>query len=160
MQRSQTRAIQTFCFFRASQHHAFAFGVNTVTGHVVQTQYNVLRRNMIGSPFAGDRMLLVDIISARASSWASMSAVREQPSGHHRSRRYMPHKPAGAAGQLTFDQYRFKCRYPDGAESVHGSAVPVRGLTNQISQTTASSRSTIFFAALMVVARPRSSSLP
>src|SRR5690349_10081352 len=26
---------------------------------------------MIGSPLAGDRMLLVDIISARASSWAS-----------------------------------------------------------------------------------------
>src|SRR6187549_544893 len=26
---------------------------------------------MIGSPFAGDRMLLVDIINARASSWAS-----------------------------------------------------------------------------------------
>jgi hypothetical protein len=26
---------------------------------------------MIGSPLAGDRMLLVDIISARLSSWAS-----------------------------------------------------------------------------------------
>ena len=32
--------------------------------------------------------------------------------------------------------------------------------SSRISQTTASSRSTIFFAALMVVARPRSSSLP
>ena len=45
MQRGQAGAINTLSFFRASQHHAFAFGVNTVTGHVVQTQYNVLRRN-------------------------------------------------------------------------------------------------------------------
>jgi len=45
MQRGQASAINTLSFFRASQHHAFAFGVNTVTGHVVQTQYNVLRRN-------------------------------------------------------------------------------------------------------------------
>ena len=45
MQRGQASAINTLSFFRASQHHAFAFGVNTVTGHIVQTQYNVLRRN-------------------------------------------------------------------------------------------------------------------
>src|SRR3990167_1583827 len=31
---------------------------------------------MIGSPLAGDRMLLVDIISARASSWASSVSGR------------------------------------------------------------------------------------
>lgn len=45
MQRSQIRAIQTFCFFRVSQYYVFVFGVNIVTGYVVQIQYNVLRRN-------------------------------------------------------------------------------------------------------------------
>ena len=45
VQRCEASAINTLSFFRAGQHHAFAFGVNTVTGHIVQTQYNVLRRN-------------------------------------------------------------------------------------------------------------------
>ena len=45
MQLSLARAVQTFRFFRTSQHHAFAFGVDLVAGHVVQTQYHVLRRH-------------------------------------------------------------------------------------------------------------------
>src|SRR5476649_1238796 len=64
---------------------------------------------MIGSPLAGDRMLLVDIINARASSWASSvsgtcTAI------------WSPSKSALYAAQtrvkldsLTFDQNRFKC---------------------------------------------------
>ncbi len=58
-----------------------AFGVNTVTGHIVQTQNNVLDGTMIGSPFAGDRMLLVDIIAHALPAGLPASAVREQPSG-------------------------------------------------------------------------------
>ena len=110
MQRSQTRAIQTFCFFRASQHHALAFGVNTVTGHVVQTQYNVLRRN---------------------DDWFAVRRGQDVVGRHHQrtrfqlgfqSQRYVNgHLVTIEVGVIcrtnqrvqldsfTFDQYRFKC---------------------------------------------------
>ncbi len=110
MQRSQTRAIQTFCFFRASQHHAFAFGVNTVTGHIVQTQNNVLRRN---------------------DDWFAVRRGQDVVGRHHQRTRFQlgfqrqryvnSHLVTIEVGVIcrtnqrvqldsfTFDQYRFKC---------------------------------------------------
>ncbi|MNF61945.1 hypothetical protein D3C84_436110 [compost metagenome] len=45
MEIGQTGAIDLLGFFRAGQHHTFALGVDTGTGHVVQTQDHVLGRN-------------------------------------------------------------------------------------------------------------------
>ena len=110
MQRGQTGAINTLRFFRASQHHAFAFGVNTVTGHVVQTQYNVLRRN---------------------DDWLAVRRGQDVVGRHHQRTRFQlgfqrqryvnSHLVTIEVGVIcrtnqrvqldsfTFDQYRFKC---------------------------------------------------
>ena len=49
------------------------------------------------------------------------SAVRARPSGHRRSRRYTPHKPAGAAGSPCLRSAPVRTPgYPDGAASAHG----------------------------------------
>ena len=110
MQRGQTGAINTLRFFRASQHHAFAFGVNTVTGHVVQTQYNVLRRN---------------------DDWFAVRRGQDVVGRHHQRTRFElgfqrqryvnSHLVTIEVGVIcrtnqrvqldsfTFDQYRFKC---------------------------------------------------
>jgi hypothetical protein len=53
------------------KHASFTAHRHTLAGHVVETQYHVLRRHDDRLAVAGDRMLFVDIISARASSWAS-----------------------------------------------------------------------------------------
>ncbi len=110
MQRGQACAINTLSFFRASQHHAFAFGVNTVTGHVVQTQYNVLRRN---------------------DDWLAVRWRQDVVGRHHQRTRFKLgfqrqryvncHLVTIEVGvvcrtnqrvqldSFTFDQYRFKC---------------------------------------------------
>ena len=110
MQRGQASAINTLSFFRASQHHAFAFGVNTVTGHVVQTQYNVLRRN--DDRFAVRRRQ--DVVGRHHQR------TRFQL-GFQRQRYVNSHLVTIEVGVIcrtnqrvqldsfTFDQYRFKC---------------------------------------------------
>ena len=40
-----TTRIGTRHFFRVSKDHTFAFRINALTGHVVQAQYDVLRRH-------------------------------------------------------------------------------------------------------------------
>ncbi len=67
------------------QRHALARLVLERTGHVVQAEHNVLRRNDDRLAVGGDRMLFVDIISARASSCASRLSGISRPSGHRRS---------------------------------------------------------------------------
>ena len=110
MQRGQASAINTLSFFRASQHHAFAFGVNTVTGHIVQTQNNVLRRN---------------------DDWFAVRRGQDVVGRHHQRTRFQlgfqrqryvnSHLVTIEVGVIcrtnqrvqldsfTFDQYRFKC---------------------------------------------------
>ena len=43
-----TTGIGTRHFFRVSKDHTFAFRINALTGHVVQAQYDILRRNNDG----------------------------------------------------------------------------------------------------------------
>ena len=51
----------------------------------------------MGSPIAGDKMLLVTSSRRELQAALQWSAAREPPSGRRRSRRCKPHKPAGAA---------------------------------------------------------------
>ena len=44
LQMSRTGLVSTAYFFQIRQEHTFAFSVDTLTGHPVQTQYHVLRR--------------------------------------------------------------------------------------------------------------------
>ncbi len=117
---------------------------------------------MMGSPDAGDRMLLVDIINARASNWASIvsgtwtaiwspsksALYAEQTSGC--SWIALPSISTGSNAWIPR-------RWSVGAR--FRSTGCSRITSSRISHTTASSRSTIFLAALIVVAKPRNSSL-
>ncbi len=117
---------------------------------------------MIGSPLAGERMLLVDIISARASSWASRvsgtctaiwSPSKSALNAAHTSGCSWIALPSISTGSNAWMPRRWSV----GARfSITGCS---RITSARISHTSAVSRSTIFLAALMVVARPRASSL-
>ncbi|MCY1515362.1 hypothetical protein D9M68_499450 [compost metagenome] len=118
---------------------------------------------MIGSPLAGDRMLLVDIISARASSWASrVSGTCTAIWSPSKSALYAAQTsgcswialPSMSTGSNAWIPRR--CRVGARFSSTGCS----RMTSARTSQTSGSSRSTIFLAALMVVAMPRASSLP
>lgn len=162
MQRRQAGAVNTLSFFGTVQHHAFAFGVNTVAGHVVQTQYNVLRRN---------------------DDWLAVRWGQDVVGGHHQRTRFQlgfqrqryvnghlvtievgvyAAQPAGAAGSLYLRSEPVQTPgYPNGAGLVHGSAVPgVRESLRPGYPNDGFFTLNHFLAALMVVARPRSSNLP
>src|SRR5690606_6028685 len=118
---------------------------------------------MIGSPLAGDRMLLVDIISARASSWAS------RVSGTWTAI-WSPSKSALYAAQTSGCSWMALPSINTGSKAWIPRRCSVgarlsstgrsRMTSGRMAHTSGSSRSTIFLAALMVVARPRCSSLP
>ena len=118
---------------------------------------------MIGSPLAGERMLLVDIIRARDSSCAS------RVSGTWTAI-WSPSKSALYAAQTsgcnwialpsisTGSNAWMPRRWSVGAR--FRSTGCSRMTSARMSHTSGVSRSTIFLAALMVVASPRVSSLP
>ncbi len=118
---------------------------------------------MIGSPLAGERMLLLDIISARASSCASSvsgtcTAI------------WSPSKSALYAAQTSGWSWIALPSISTGSKAWMprrcsvGARLSSTGCSRmtsaRMSQTSGGSRSTIFLAALIVVARPRASSLP
>ncbi len=117
---------------------------------------------MIGSPFAGDKMLLVDIINARASNCASSvngtcTAI------------WSPSKSALNAAQtsgwrrIALPSIRIGSNAWRPKRWSVGARFNITGcwrITDaRTSQTSGVSRSTIFFAALMVVAWPEACSL-
>ena len=148
------------------QHHTFALGVDTGAGSCsTRFKDHVLGRN-------DDRLTegrRQDVVGghhqdALASNWASGSAVRGPPSGLRRSPALYAAQTSGCSW-MAFPSIRGPVQTP-GYQTVQGRCtVPaepgVRGsLRPGCPQTTAIARSTIFLAALIVVARPRDSSLP
>ena len=117
---------------------------------------------MIGLPLAGERMLLVDIIRPRASTWASTDSGTCTAI-------WSPSKSALYAAQtsgwswIALPSIRIgskawmprRCRVGARLSSTGCS----RMTSSRMSQTSGRSFSTIFLALLMVVTKPRSSSL-
>ncbi len=118
---------------------------------------------MIGSPFAGERILFVDIIRARASSWASIdngtwTAI------------WSPSKSALKATQTNGWSWIALPSTSNGSNAWIPSLCKVGALfkrigcslmtSSNISHTSGVSLSTSFFAALMVVANSFCSSFP
>ena len=113
---------------------------------------------MIGSPFAGDSTLLVDIISARASSCASIDSGTCTAI-------WSPSKSALNAAQTSGCSWIALPSISTGSNAWMprrcrvGARLSMTGCSrmtsSRMSQTSAPSRSTIFLAALIVVDMPR-----
>ena len=118
---------------------------------------------MIGAPCAGERMLLVDIIRVRASSWASIESGTCTAI-------WSPSKSALNAAQTRGWSWIALPSISTGSKAWMPRRCRVgarlsrtgcsRITSSRMSHTSGPSRSTSFFAALMVVASPCRSSFP
>ena len=150
-------------FSDVGECHALAFGADAFRGSCsTDPSTTSCDGTMMGSPLAGERMLLDDIINARASSWASMdsgtwtaiwSPSKSALNAVQTSGCSWIALPSISTGSKAWMPRR--CRVGARFRSTGCSRIT----SSRMSHTSGPSRSTMRFAALMVEASPRSCSL-